>query len=67
MKTLICSLLLIPTLAFAASEQPPLGDADRARLERGKKQVASMWRACICPCPRLTPVGQFTENRRVSS
>ncbi len=45
MKTLICWLLLVPAAALAASEPPPLNDADRARLEKGRKQVVAAWRA----------------------
>jgi len=37
-------VLMIPLAAFAASDVPA-SDVDRARLERGKKQVAAMWRA----------------------
>ena len=43
MKSFAAFLVLIPLAAFAASDG---GSADdRARLERGKKQVAAMWRA----------------------
>jgi hypothetical protein len=43
-KTLICWLVMLPAAALAASEAP-LGDADRARLEKGRKQVEAAWRA----------------------
>ena len=39
MKAFVGLILVIPVAAFAAA------DMDGARLERGKKQVAAMWRA----------------------
>ncbi|MCU1279296.1 MAG: hypothetical protein JWM53_2842, partial [bacterium] len=44
MKPILPLLLLLPVAALAASEAP-LSDADRARLEQGRKQVAAAWRA----------------------
>src|ERR1700694_1805349 len=43
-KLFFCSLLVIPCAALAAADSP-LSDADRARLERGRKQVAAAWRS----------------------
>jgi hypothetical protein len=42
-KPILPILLLLPVAAMAASEAP-LSDADRARQERGAKQVAAAWR-----------------------
>ena len=53
MKTLFClslmlPVLMVPAMALAAADAPASpqpSDVDRARLERGQKQVASLWRA----------------------